>query len=101
MSLLAEMKIVFDTNKTVDWSSADPVQEIESIGKMIDENIEFMQPFFENKIKEILNDEEGISKEQLQALKQLVGVVIDFDWQKIEIKSANGRFYVDSPEDKG
>ena len=24
---------------------------------------------------------------------------IDFDWKKIEIKSANGRFYVDPPED--
>ena len=99
MALLSELKTVFDTNKKVDWVSADPVQEIESIGKMIDENIEFMQPFFEKKIKAILDDEEGISKAQLQALKQLVGVVVDFDWKKIEIKSANGRFYVDPPED--
>jgi len=99
MSLLSEMKVIFDTNKNVDWCSADPVEEIEAIGKMIDENIDFMQSFFENKIKEILDDEEGISKEQLQVLKQIVGVVVDFDWSKIEIKSANGRFYVDPPED--
>ena len=33
MALLSELKTVFDTNKKVDWVSADPVQEIESIGK--------------------------------------------------------------------
>ena len=44
---------------------------------MIDENIEFMQPFFEKKIKAILDDEE-VSQSQLQALKQLVGVVVTF-----------------------
>lgn len=98
MALLSELKVMFDVNKNVDWCSADPVEEIESIGKIIDQNIEFMQPFFERKIKEILDDEEGISTEQLQALKQIVGIVVDFDWNKIEIKSANGRFYVDSEE---
>jgi len=98
MALLSELKVMFDTNKNVDWCSADPVEEIESIGKVIDQNIEFMQPFFETKIKAILDDEEGISTEQLQALKQLVGAVVDFDWGKVEIKSANGRYYVDSDE---
>jgi hypothetical protein len=103
MSILKKIEDVAFKNQHVDWLLGDPVEEFSQIeGMILTEKAEIKKKAVQY-LKELLDEEEGISFSQLLAVKAILGLTLSKSEVKeivraTGIKTANGRYYVEQQE---